>query len=156
MRLRALLEKTDDLKDMDLSDALFVLSEMVEDDKLSDKEIEIIEDMFDRIFDEEDDEIEKILDEAEITTHANTDNKRSATFKKTKMSNRIKNRLYQRKYRKRSDVKMKAKKRAAAQKRCKGKNRSAQLSRSGSSTFVCKLKDRFRSKLMKRVFKRYG
>ena len=57
MRLENLFENSiDDLEDMDLSDALFVLAEMADDEALTDTEIDIIEDMFDRFFDEEDDE----------------------------------------------------------------------------------------------------
>lgn len=159
MRINDIFESkkidNDDLNDMDLSDALFVLSEMVDDEKMSEQELSIIEDMFERLFEEENDAIATI-NEANITDHADTKKDRSGAFKKSKMSDRIKKRIYSRRYRKRSDVKMKAKKRAAVQKRCKGKNRSAQLSRPGSTTYVCKLKNRFRSKLMKRVAKRYG
>ena len=75
-------------------------------------------------------------------------------MEKSSMSDRIKNRIYQRRYRRRSDVKMKARRKAAVQKRCKG-NQSAQLTAPGSSSYTCKLKDKFRSKLMKRVAKRY-
>jgi len=145
------------LEDMDLSDALEILADMVDDDKLSEREIEIIEDMFERLFDEEDDEIEmeEELDEANIVDHADSKQDRGASFLKSKAADRIRNRVYQRRYRRRADVKMKAKKRAAAQKRCKGKNRTAQVAKPGSTTYVCKLKNRFRSKLMKRVAKRY-
>lgn len=156
MRIINLLENTrDELKDMELSDALFVLSEMANDDKLTNKEVSIIEDMFDRFFDEEDDETND-LKEAEITTHGDTATKRKADFKKSSMSDRIKNRIYQRRYRRRSDVKRKLKKKAEVQKRCRGKNMTAQLSRPGASTYVCKLKNKFKSKLMKRVAKRYN
>lgn len=164
MRLNHLAENenpeldSDLLEEIDLSDALEILADMVDDDKLSEKEIEIIEDMFDRLFDEEDDEIEldeEDLDEADIVDHADSVGNRGVMFKKSKAADRIRTRVYQRRYRRRSDVKMKAKRRAAAQKRCKGKNRTAQLSKPGSTTYVCKLKNRFRSKLMKRVAKRY-
>lgn len=166
MRLKNLFESddvidtTENLDDMDLSDALFVLSEMVDDDKLTDKEIEIIEEMFDRLFEEEEDDVtlddEEDIDEAVIADHGDTHGDRHATFKKTSMSDRLKNRIYQRRYRKNSKVKARAKKRALIAKRCKGKNRSVQLAGPGSSSYVCKLKDRFRSKLMQRVAKRYN
>lgn len=159
MRINKLFEEKaiDDIDDMEISDALFVLSEMADDDKLTDKEIEIIEEMFDRLFDEENDDVDldEDLSEAEIRQHADSKGERLANFNKSKMSDIIRNRIYQRRYRRRADVKMKAKKRSAAAKRCKGKNRSAQLSKPGSTTYVCKLKNRFRSKLMKRVAKRY-
>ena len=163
MRLNQLIENEIEglnaalLDEIDLSDALEILADMIDDDKLSEKEIMIIEDMFERLFDEEDDEIEieEDLDEADIVDHAETVGDRGVMFKKTKAADRIKNRIYQRRYRRRANVKLKAKKRAAAQKRCKGKNRTAQLIKPGSTTYVCKLKNRFRSKLMKRVAKRY-
>ena len=160
MRIKDLFESALDdvyIEDMDLSDALYVLAEMMDDDKLSEKEVEIIEEMFDRLFSEEDDyiNIEYNLEETIISDHGDTEDERSATFKKSSMSDRIKNRIYQRRYRKSSTAKMKARKRAQASKRCKGKNRSVQLSAPGSNTFVCKLKDKFRSKLMQRVAKRY-
>lgn len=155
MKLHDLIEKKiDELSEMNLSDALFVLSEMAEDDKLTYKEISIIEDMFDRLFNEVKDN--DTFNEAEIVSHGDTEKKRSADFKKSSMTSRIKNRIYQRRYRKRPNVKMKAKKKALVQKRCRGKNMTAQLSGPGSSTYVCKLKNKFRSKLMKRVAKRYN
>lgn len=158
MKLQKLFELTEydseTLSDMDLSDALYVLSEMVEDDKLTENEILIIEDMFDKLLNEENDDFE-YLEEAEIHDHGDTAKKRTANFEKAPMTDRIQNRIYQRRYRKRSDVKMRAKKRAAVQKRCKG-NMTAQVSRPGSSSYTCKLKDKFRSKLMKRVAQRYN
>lgn len=165
MRLYKLIESTveniEEFEDMDISDALYILAEMAEDGKLSEKEESIIEEMLERIFDEEDDEIEmeevssEELDEAEISTHADTAEERLSHFEKASMEERIKNRIYQRRYRRQSDVKMKAKKKAAVQKRC-GKNKTAQLVKKGSLTFACKLKNRFRSKLMKRVMQRYA
>lgn len=165
MRLYNLVENDipnldgDTLEDMDLSDALEILADMVDDDKLSEREIEIIEDMFERLFNEEDDDIEmeddEDLSEADIVDHADSAEDRGASFIMSKAADRIRNRVYQRRYRRRADVKMKARKRAAAQKKCKGKNRTAQLAKEGSTTYVCKLKNRFKSKLMKRVAKRY-
>lgn len=143
------------MSDIDLSDALFILSEMAHDEKLSDKEIKIIESMFDRIFLEENDEIEFGLDEAVIADHGDTHDERNASFTKTTMSDRIKNRIYQRRYRKSSNYKMRAKKRALVAKRCNGKNQSVQIAAKGSNTYTCKLKDKFRSKLMRRVAQRY-
>ncbi len=161
MRLNSLFEsdeQTESLDDMDLSDALFVLSEMLEDDRLSEKEIEIIEEMFDRLFSEEEDaiELESDLDEAAIVDHADTKNERSASFKATPMGDRLKNRIAQRRYRRSAKYKALAKKKALIAKRCKGKNRSVQLAGEGSKSYVCKLKDKFRSKLMKRVAQRYN
>lgn len=154
MRINDLKESeeldSDILDEMELSDALFILSEMADDDKLSDKEIQIIEEMLEKILEEDD----EIIEETRITDHADTKDERTASFSKRGMSSRIKNRIYQRRYRRRSDVKIKARKKSIVQKRCKG-NKTAQLSKPGSTTYVCKLKNRFRSKLMKRVAKRY-
>jgi len=151
MRINNLIEskklETDDFVDMTLSDALFVLSEMAEDDKLSLKEIDIIEEMFERLVEEE-------IDES-IVDHGDTQNKRLSTFKKTKSSDRIKNRLAARKLRRTASYKMKLKKRAEKEKHCKG-NTTAQLSKPGASTYVCKPKNKFRSKLMKLVARRYN
>lgn len=162
MRLKKLFEtdESESLKDMDLSDALYVLSEMVEDDRLSEKEIEIIEDMFDRLFSEESDEIEiddtvAEMVESTIVDHGDEKHERSATFTSTPMSDRLQNRIKQRKYRRSAKYKALAKKKALIAKRCKGGNRSVQVSREGSGSYVCRLKDKFRSKLMKRVAQRY-
>lgn len=159
MRLKNLFESDaelvdDNFEDMDLSDALFVLSEMVDDDTLSEKEIEIIEEMFDRLFSEESDDIE--LDESAIVDHGDTKEERNASFQSTPMGERLRNRIAQRRYRKSSKYKALAKKKALIAKRCKGNNRSVQLAGKDSKSYVCKLKDKFRSKLMKRVAQRYN
>lgn len=162
MRLKTLFTEinlnSEEFKEMELADALYVLADMAEDEKLSEKEMDIVEDMLERLFVEEKDDIplddDEDLDEATIVDHSNTAEDRMASFKINNMANRIRTRIYQRRYRRLSHVKMRAKRRALANKRC-GKNSSAQVSQPGATTFVCKLKDKYRSKLMKRVAKRY-
>lgn len=157
MRIRDLLENdltdTDDFDDMDLSDALFMLAEMVDDDKLSEKEVEVIEEMFEKLF-----ALESLDDmsEAIISDHGATEEERKASFQKTSLSDRLKNRIYQRRYRRSAEVKARERKKALIAKRCKGKDRSVQLSAPNSSSYVCKLKNKFRSKLMRMVAKRYN
>jgi len=153
MRMSSLFEsdpKDVTLDDIDLTDALYILSMMADDEKLNNREMMIISEMLEQLL--EGDE----LHEADIVDHADTEEKRMATFAASPASERIRNRLYQRRYRNRSDVKMLARKRAAVEKRCKDPNRSAQLVAPGSTTFACKIKDRMRSKLMQRVSQRYG
>lgn len=142
MKLRDLFEteEQDDIlevEDMDISDALFILTEMADDGKLTENELKIIEEMLEKFLEDEDDDVE--LDEA------------------SKGLSRAKRRMYQRKYRKRAHVKKKEKKRAEANKKCDGDDKSAQLvGGPGSTSFSCKLKNRARVKLMKKVAKKYN
>ena len=159
MRIKDLVgdeNNIDIFKDMQLSDALVVLAEMMDDGMLSTKEINIIEQMMDSLFDDEQDDIQHgnyIYQESVESndTHAH----KIANFEKTSMRDRLEKRIYQRQNRRSSTFKAKARKRAAAAKNCKGPNKSVQLTQPGSSTYTCKLKDRFKSKLMKRVARRY-
>ena len=195
MRIKDLISdgnNIDIFKDMQLSDALVVLAEMMDDGMLSTKEINIIEQMMDSLFDNEQDDLQpksnfgavRDTDDQDMTviddivkydafkdkyhlvkdsnyiyqesvesndTHAH----KIANFEKTSMRDRLEKRISQRQNRRSSTFKINARKRAAAAKNCKGPNKSVQLTQRGSGVYTCKLKDRFRSKLMQRVARRY-
>lgn len=164
MRLRDLTESEDEFGEMSISDGLDMLIDLLEEDELNAKEIGIITKMFELLDEEmEEDEDEESMsieeepmDEAKtLTQHSNTESKRMASFKKTPAGERIKNRIKQRKYRRRPEVKTKRRKKAARQKTC-GKNQTAQLTMKGGTSYACKIKDRLKSKLMKRVSRIYG
>jgi len=141
----------DELEDMTIGDGLLMLVELADEDQLTDREIDIIEEMFDKLDDPDEDDLEEAQT---IAQHGDKENERKATFTKAKSSDRIRNRIKQRIYRRKGDVKMKAKRKAARQKTC-GKNQTAQLARKGGTSYSCRLKNRFRSKLMKRVKRMY-
>jgi len=154
MRLSNLLESEDEFSEMSMADGLDMLIDLLEEDELNSKEVGIIAKMFELLDEQMEDEDE--LEEAKtLTQHSNTASKRMATFKKSPAGERIKNRIAQRKYRRRPEVKTKRRKKAARQKTC-GKNQTAQLSHHNGSSYVCKIKDRLRSKLMARVARIYG
>lgn len=151
MRIEKLFEDVDDdiFDEMTLGDSLLLLAELADNEELSEDDLDIIEAMFDEL--DGDDE----LDEAQtLVQHGDKENERTATFTKAKASDRIKNRIKQRIYRRRGDVKLKAKKKAARQKTC-GKNQTAQLTKKGGTSYSCRIKNRFKSKLMKRVKRMY-
>ena len=162
MRLKKLIENEneEEFSEMSLADGLDMLIDLLEEDELSSNEVGIISKMFELLDEEMDDDEEEsdydsLEEAATIVQHSKTAEKRLATFKKTAAGERIKKRIQQRRYRRKPEVKTKARRRAARQKTC-GKNQTAQLSRHNSSSYVCKIKDRLRSKLMARVARIYG
>lgn len=180
MKLAAIIEgkkETDEFEDMTLSDSLELVIELLDAGDMSKREQDIISEMLDKLddvmdipdseyeyeyeYDEDDEDDENDEDDEDleetttITQHADTEEKRVASFKKSSAGERIKNRIRQRRYRRRPEVKTRARRRAARQKTC-GKNTTAQLTQAGGSSYVCKIKDRLRSKLMKRVSRIYG
>jgi len=158
MRLSNLLESEKDFSEMSLADGLDMLIDLLEEDELNSKEVGIIAKMFellDEEMEDEDDEDEDLEEAKTLTQHSNTESKRMASFKKSPAGERIINRIKQRKYRRLPYVKVKRRKKAARQKTC-GKNQTAQLTMKGGSSYACKIKDRLRSKLMKRVSRIYG
>ncbi|RLC47052.1 MAG: hypothetical protein DRH57_04790 [Candidatus Cloacimonadota bacterium] len=155
MRLSNLLESEEEFGEMSIADGLDMLIDLLEEDELNSKEVSIITKMFELLDEEMEDEDDEELEEAKtLTQHSNTANKRMASFKKSPAGERIRNRIKQRKYRRKPEVKTKRRKKAARQKTC-GKNQTAQLSMRGGSSYACKIKDRLRSKLMKRVSRMY-
>lgn len=162
MKLAEIIEsKTDEFEDMTLSDSLEIVIELLDAGDMSKREQDIISEMLDKlddVMDIPDDEYEddEDLEEAKtLTQHSDTEEKRVATFKKSSAGERIKNRIRQRRYRRKPEVKTRARRRAARQKTC-GKNQTAQLGKKGGSSYMCKIKDRLKSKLMKRVARLYG
>ncbi len=162
MKLAEIIEsqnKTDEFEDMTLADSLELVIELLDAGDMSKREQDIISEMLDKlddVMDVPDSDEDEDLDEAKtLTQHSDTEEKRVATFKKSSAGERIKNRIRQRRYRRKPEVKTKTRRRAARQKTC-GKNQSAQLSKKGGSSYMCKIKDRLKSKLMKRVARLYG
>lgn len=166
MRLMSLVERKiqkDEFEDMTLADSLEIVIDLLDAGDLSEREQDIVADMLDKLdnvedipdSEYEDEDADEMMEAKTIAQHSNTAEKRMATFEKTPAGERIKNRIKQRRYRRKPQVKTRARRRAARQSTC-GKNQTAQLSKKGGSSYVCKIKDRLKSKLMKRVARIYG
>jgi hypothetical protein len=155
MRINALFEtKSTDMpfEDMQFSDALYLLTMMADDGKLTNHEMSIIEEMLEKLLDEN----EELNEGHSFDSEYDYDGKKEKVnyYDLASRSYKIRAIMRQRKFKKERDTKLQAIKQARVQKTCKN-GATAQLIYPNTSTYVCRLKDVIKHRLMQRVARSY-